>query len=155
MRQFIFAVLGMLLAILASTLLAFGLATAWKSFSDHWLIPLVFLPSIGVAIGCWLAHKVSKGQDPWPIVRSGERILFVLLGAVGSAVASYFVYIAISSVWFDAGFMAMVFSPSRIQVFTETNKFGNHASSPLINTIIGMVAGSYGTFRMIRETWFD
>lgn len=155
MRQFLFAALILLVGILCSTMLAFGLASTWRSFNTDWLIPLVFLPAIGVALGCRLAHKVSKGQDPWPITDSGGRILFVLLGAVGSAASSYFVYIAISSVWFDAGFMDMALSPSHIQVFAETNKYGQHTSSPVVSAVIGLLAGSYGTFRMVKEKWFD
>ena len=154
MRQFLFAASIMLVGVLGSTALAFGLANTWRSFNDHWLIPLVFLPAIGVAMGCWLAHKASQGQDPWPITDSGGRVLFVLLGAVGSVAASYLVYIAISSVWFNADFIEMVLSPSLIKNFTETNKFGQHESSPISNAVIGLLAGSYGTFRLIKEKPF-
>ncbi|CAK0760930.1 membrane hypothetical protein [uncultured Gammaproteobacteria bacterium] len=151
MRQFLFAMVNLLLGLVLSTIFAFVLASNWRSFSDRWMIPLVFLPAIGVALGCWLAHKFSKGQDPWPITSSGGKILYTSLGAVGAAAASYCAYIAISSVWFEADFLDMLLSPSHIQQFVKNDKFGQHESSFVGSAIIGLLAGSYGTYRFITD----
>lgn len=155
MRQSFFATSIMLVGVCLSTALAFVLASTWHAFNDNWLIPLAFLPAMGVAVGCWLANRSSQGQDPWPITGSGDRIKFVLIGAAGSVVASYLVYVAISSVWFKADFMGMVLAPSSIQTFSKTNKFGQHESSPIAHAVIWLLAGSYGTFRLIKEKLTD
>ncbi len=151
MRQFTIATIVMLLGMAFSVVCAWLLASTWQSFSDRWLIPVAFLPAIGVAVGCWLAHQSSKGRDPWPIVRTDDRIRFVLLGAIGSAAASYLVYITISSVWFEVDFIEMALNPSHIKAYFETNKYGQHESGLITNMVIGVLAGAYGTFRLIKE----
>lgn len=154
MRRIFYPILTMLLGVLVSTLLAFALASAWRSFDRLWLIPLAFLPSMGVALGCWLAHRLSGGRAPWPITSWFDRTLLVLLGAVGSVAASYFVYIAISSAWFGGSFTEMVFTPSTIQTFSESSRFGQHERSIVLNLVIGLLVGSYGTFHLIRAELF-
>ena len=155
MRQFIYATMTMLVGIMLATLAGFGLAHLWRSFNTLWLTPLVFLPALGVAEGCWLAHRSSQGQDPWPITHWGKRTLLVLLGALGSLVATYLVYLALSSVWFEANFTEMALTPSAIRAFSETNRYGTHSSDLTVQLILGLLAGTYGTFRFIREEWFQ
>jgi hypothetical protein len=153
MRRFLYPVLLMLVGVLVSTLLAFALASVWRSFNKLWLMPLVLLPAGGVAAGCWLAHRLSGGLDPWPITNWAGRILLVLVGSLGSAAASYLVYIAISAVWFNLDFFEMVFSPSSIRSFSGSNRFGQHEQSLATNLIVGLLVGSFATFRFIREAW--
>ncbi|MBI3828451.1 MAG: hypothetical protein HY291_02985 [Planctomycetes bacterium] len=155
MRQILFATVLMLVGMVLATLFAFFLASTWSSFSDRWLIPITFLPAIGVATGCWLSHKTSNEQDPWPITTTGGRLLYTLLGALGSAAAGYFVYIALSAAWFHADFFEMALDPSKIKTFSETTKYGQHESTPVGNIFISLFVGAYGTFRLIKEKLTD
>lgn len=155
MRQFLFATVLMLIGIVLSTVLAFVMASNWSSFSDRWLIPLTFLPAIGVATGCWLSHKTSNAQDPWPITTTGGRVVFTLLGSVGSILAGFLVYVSISSAWFSTDFFEMAFNPSQIKTFTETTKTGQREFSPYANMFVSFFAGTYGTFRLIKEKLMD
>jgi hypothetical protein len=113
----------------------------------------MLLPAGGVAAGCWSAHKLSGGSAPWPITAWIDRALLVFLGAMGSVAASYFVYIAISSVWFNSNFFEMVFSPSQITSFSGKNRFGLHQRDIAVDLIMGLLVGSFATFRFIREEW--
>ena len=153
MRRVLYPILGILLGVLISTIFAFALASLWRSFDRLWLLPLMLLPAGGVAAGCWSAHRLSGGVDPWPITAWTDRTLLVLLGAVGSIAASYFVYIAISSVWFNNNFFEMVFSPSQITSFSGKDRFGQHERSLALHLIMGFLVGTFTTFRLIREKW--
>ncbi|MCW8131868.1 MAG: hypothetical protein KIS92_16090 [Planctomycetota bacterium] len=155
MRQALIASFLMLAGVVLATVIAFQMASHWRSISHYWLMIPAFLPSIGVATGAWLSHKRSKGEDPFPIQTRGRYWAFVLLGALGSALSGYLVYIAISSAWFETDIVELIFDPSKIREYTETGKYGSHSASVGANTIMGFVIGTIATARLIREKLID
>lgn len=151
MRQALTASFLMLVGIVLATFIGYQIACQWRSISHYWLMLPAFLPSIGVAIGAWLSHKRTKGEDPFPIQTRGRYWTFVLLGAIGSAMSAYMVYIAISCAWFETDIIELALDPSKIHDLTETGKYGSHASSVVGQAIGGFVLGAIATARLIRE----
>jgi hypothetical protein len=154
MRQLGIAGAFGIIGVIAAGLLVRFIAAGTTSISDGWLVAGAVLPVFGVVFGAFMSHRVSGGEDPWPITERGRRIPFAVLGGLLGALTWYVCYALLSALWSNQDFWALLTDPSQLSTLSSQRRGGTATNTSVLMYVgIGLIAGAWVTDSAIKRKW--